>query len=122
MKSARVKAIKRPETKRQLQSFLGTTGYYQKFIRSYADHSANLTVATWKTAPNRLDWTEAMCDDSCFICTTLCDCCTLTLPCSNDVYVLLTGVSGIGISGILSVYRNRGGATGRILFPAATWS
>ena len=106
---ARVKAIKefkRPETKRQLQAFLGTTGYHRKFIRSYADHSANLTVATRKTAPNRLEWTEAMCDDFCYLCTTLCDCCTLTLPCSKDVYVLQTDASGVGISGILSVCRN----------------
>ena len=36
----------------------------------------------------------------------LCDCCTLTLPCSNDVYALQTDASSVGISGILSVYRN----------------
>ena len=46
--AARVEAIKnykRPKTKKDLQAFLGTTGYYGRFISHYADHSFHLTNA-----------------------------------------------------------------------------
>ena len=58
---------------------------------------------------------SALLPSPCYLCNTLCDCCTLTFPCSNDVHVLQTDASSVGISGILSVYWSR-------LFPAATWS
>ena len=45
--AARVEAIKNykcPKTKLDLQAFLGTTGYYRRFISHYADHSFHLTM------------------------------------------------------------------------------
>ena len=41
-----IRDYKQPKTKRDLEAFLGTTGYYHKFIRNYADHSLQLTNTT----------------------------------------------------------------------------
>ena len=49
----RVEAIRnhvRPVTKKDVQSFLGTTGYYRKFIPNYAHISIELTYAMRKSA------------------------------------------------------------------------
>ena len=46
-----------PETKKQVREFLGLTGYYRKFIPSYATVAAPLTDLTQKSAPNNVCWT-----------------------------------------------------------------
>ena len=46
---ARVEALRqfrKPVTKKDTRSFLGTTSYYRKFIPKYADHSWSLTKST----------------------------------------------------------------------------
>ena len=47
-----IKSHKRPITQKDLQSFLGITGYYRRFIDSYAHHSFHLTNAIRKNYPN----------------------------------------------------------------------
>ena len=54
---ARVKAIryyKRPYTKKGLHAFLGTTGYYWRFVPDYAGKAGPLYDALRKVAPNTL--------------------------------------------------------------------
>ena len=56
---ARVAAIRnfrKPHSKSDLRSFLGTVGYYRKFIRDYSKIAHPLTEATKKSAPNVLCW------------------------------------------------------------------
>ena len=48
-----VKAFKMPVTKRDVRSFLGTVGFYSKFIHKFAEKSRKLTAATRKAAPSR---------------------------------------------------------------------
>ena len=60
--SNKVQAIQeapRPETKRQLRSFLGFIGYYRKFIPSFAEVAVPLTNLTKKGKPNVLEWGES---------------------------------------------------------------
>ena len=45
-----------PQTKTQVRSFLGLTGYYRKFIPSYAEIAAPLTNLTRKGMPNKVIW------------------------------------------------------------------
>ena len=47
-----------PQTKKQLKSLLGLTGYYRRFIPHYAAKVKPLTDLTQKSQPDRLKWTE----------------------------------------------------------------
>ena len=58
---AAIKSHKRPITQKDLQSFLGITRYYRRFIDSYAHHSFHLTNAIRKNKPNTLVWSPDMC-------------------------------------------------------------
>ena len=62
-----------PETKKQVCTFLGLTGYYRRFIPSYATIAAPLTDLTKKDCLNRIEWTpgcnEAFCKLKGILCT-----------------------------------------------------
>ena len=106
---ARVQAIrdfKRPNTKKDMRTFLGTTGYYRKFIKNYGEKSASLTKATRKDAPSMVVWSTEMINDFHNLCNALCSSCVLTIPLCHDQFIVQTDASGKGISGILSVCRN----------------
>jgi len=45
-------------TKKELRAFLGSIGYYRRFITSFANHSALLTPATSGAAKGKIVWTE----------------------------------------------------------------
>ena len=52
-----VRKFPTPVTQKQVQAFLGLTGYYKKLIFSYAEIAAPLTDLTRKNVPNKIDWT-----------------------------------------------------------------
>ena len=58
-----IRNFRRPRTKKDLQAFLGTTGYYCCFISYYADHSYHLTSATRKAGLAVIVRTEDMCGE-----------------------------------------------------------
>lgn len=47
-----------PHTKKQVQSFLGMTGYYRDFIPEYAQVSYPLSELIKKRAPSQFTWTQ----------------------------------------------------------------
>ena len=49
----------RPQTKRQLRSFLGLANYYRKIVPNFAAIAVPLTDLTKKGEPNTLKWGEA---------------------------------------------------------------
>ena len=60
---ARIKAIrdyKHPKTKRGLKVFLGTTGYYRRFVPDYARRARPLYSTLKKVAPNMIVWDTQM--------------------------------------------------------------
>ena len=62
---ARVTALRnfrKPVTKADLRAFLGTIGYYRRFVPQFSQRAVPLTEATKKAAPNVLAWSDSMYD------------------------------------------------------------
>lgn len=58
VKLAAVAEYPRPTTKRDIQSFLGLTGYCQHYILNYSDIASLLTDALRKTEPQKVVWND----------------------------------------------------------------
>ena len=93
-------------TKSDLRAFLGTVGYYRKFIPEYSSRAFPLTEATKKAAPNIVVWNVMLFDAFKYLCNALSDSCVLFIPKSSDEFVLQTDASGYGIGAVLSVMRD----------------
>ncbi len=48
----------RPKTQKDIKAFLGTTGYYRKFIKDYAAKARPLTTSLRKSEPMKTVWTR----------------------------------------------------------------
>ena len=53
-----IRLFPQPETKKQVRSFLGLIGYYQKYIPNFSQVAAPLTDLTKKQCSNRVTWTD----------------------------------------------------------------
>ena len=97
-----------PRTKKEVRTFLGLAGYYQKFMASYATIAAPLTELTKKTAPNQVIWT-LQCDRSFKeLKKHLCMAPVLQCPDFNQPFILQTDASDWGIGGVLSQLDKQG--------------
>jgi len=104
----RVKALRefiQPKTKKQLKSFLGMVGYYRRFVPGFSSIAKPLTEATKRLAPNRLRWTDHMHESFHNLKDTPCRNTELTIPSSEDNFLLSADASGDGIGAVLSVQR-----------------
>jgi hypothetical protein len=52
----KIQEAPRPETKKQVRSFLGLTGYYREYISNYSAIAVPLTDLTRKGNPNKVEW------------------------------------------------------------------
>jgi len=50
----------RPNTTKQLRTFIGAVGFYRKFVGGFAKMSSLLTPSTSLSAPHRVIWTREM--------------------------------------------------------------
>ena len=100
--------FKRPITRKDLRSFLGSVGYYRRFVPDFAKYSTVLTPATSIKAPNTIQWMPEKPDAFSKLRQSLCDFCVLTVPYSTDVFELHTDASGQGIGAVLNVVRGVG--------------
>lgn len=106
---ARVKAIKeyqRPVTKRDLRAFLGTVGYYRRFIPGFAGRAGPLFAALKKGLPDTLCWSDDMSNAYQYLSNSLCSSSVLCLPRSTDHLTLYTDASYKGIGAVLSTVRD----------------
>ncbi len=106
---AKVTAIReyvRPKTQKDIKAFLGTTGYYRKFIKDYAAKARPLTASLRKSEPMKTVWTEEMEIAFDTLKNVLCEVCTLTIPTAEDQYIIHTDASYAGVGGVLSVCRD----------------
>ena len=74
-------------------------------FRSHAHNSIELTNAMRKSAPNVVYWSTAMNDEFYYLCHTLSQVSSLTIPTSTDTFILQTDTSTKGIAGVLNVVR-----------------
>ena len=99
-----VKAFKLPRTIKQLQSFLGLTGYYRKFIKDYSKIAAPLFKATKKGKKFVIDDSGENAFNVLKNCLTSSD--FLIFPNFHDTFRLETDASDIGLGAVLSQKRD----------------
>ena len=88
-----------------MRAFLGTTGYYRRFIPHYGLLAKPLTKLTCNAEPERVQWIPE--GDQAFVelCKSLCNACLLTIPAISDTYRLHMDASGLDVGAVLSVIR-----------------
>ncbi len=105
---AAMRDYRKPKTKKDMRAFLGSAGYYRRFVKNFAESSTVLTPATLSKAPGKVIWTPEMDEAFAKLCVSLCDMCVLHVPSHSDQFILHTDTSGRGIGGILNVQRDDG--------------
>ena len=96
----------RPNTKRGLRAFLGSVGFYRRYLKQLANWTAMLTPTTSKQAPQTVEWTGEGVSAFNYICNFLCNPSTLCIPMLDDELSIVTDASGRVIGGILQVKRD----------------
>ena len=96
-----IQEISRPQTKRELRSFLGTTNYYRKFIPNYAAIAAPLTDKTKNAEPNKIRWETNQEKAFTTLKEKLANSPILHLPDLSQDFILRTDASNIGLGAIL---------------------
>ena len=102
-----INSITLPQTVRQLRSFIGTVGYYRRFIPKFANHSSILTPATVMGMPKQVSWSPSMHDAFVQLRVALSKVLCLCIPSCDDVFTLVTDASSRGIGSVLCVTRDK---------------
>ena len=92
---------RRPQTKKQLRSFLGLAGYYRKFVPNFSAIAVPLTDRTRKGEPNIVKWEEPQEQAFVTLKTVLANAPILHLPDVEKPFILRTDASDTGIGGVL---------------------
>ena len=95
----------KPTTKKGLRSFLGAIGFHRRYIDLLVAQTAVLTPLTTSQAPSRIVWAKESelafhTILSCISCNT-----ELCIPLPEDLFSVVTDASGLGIGGVLQVWR-----------------
>lgn len=96
-----IEGLPLPQSKKQLRSFLGSTGYYQKFVRHYTDIAAPLFDMLKSKSATNLQWTETAKSSFQQLKKALTQQPVLQLPSPNLPYTLQTDASDNGIGAVL---------------------
>ena len=96
----------KPRTKNGLRAFLGSVGFYRRYIDKLAHWTSLLTPKTAKQAPQIVEWNGE--EEVAFnnICSFFCNPSTLCVPVIDDVVSIVSDASGRGIGGVLQVRRD----------------
>ena len=96
----------KPVTKKGLRAFLGSVGFYRHHVELLAKHTAILTPLTAKLAPSKIVWTEEGEQAFTNICTCIANTRSLCIPLPQDTFSVVTDASGLGVGGVLQVWRD----------------
>jgi hypothetical protein len=96
-----IQQFKRPETKKQLRSFLGLAGYYRRFIPEFAAIACPLTDRTKKGESNAVKWDESQENSFQTLKSKLTSSPILHLPNLSKALILRSDASNDGIGAVL---------------------
>ena len=96
----------RPRTKRGLRAFLGSVGFYRRYLQKLANWTSTLTPLTSKQAPQIVEWTDEGVSAFKAICNFFCSPPNLCVPLPSDSLSIVCDASGKGVGGILQVQRD----------------
>ena len=80
----------KPNTKRGLRAFLGSVGFYRRYLPHLAEFTSTLTPLTSKQAPQRVEWTGEGVSAFRHICDFFCDPPNLCVPLPSDVLSIVS--------------------------------
>ncbi|XP_076436546.1 uncharacterized protein LOC143276045 [Babylonia areolata] len=100
-KMQKIREAPRPETKKEVRSFLGLVGYYRKFIPRFADIALPLTNLMKGGEPRKVRWTDKCQEAFDALKDKLCSAPVCRLPVANKPFVLQTDASETGVGAIL---------------------
>ncbi|XP_061352879.1 uncharacterized mitochondrial protein AtMg00860-like, partial [Gastrolobium bilobum] len=103
-----------PTTVTQVRAFLGLSGYYQKFIKGYAQTASPITDLLTK---GKFHWTEEANTTFMELKTCLTEAPILTLPDFQKQFIIETDSSGTGIGAVLLQDRKEIAYFSKKLFP-----
>lgn len=102
----KIMKVRRPETKKEVRSFVGLVNFYRKFIPNCGAILAPLTDLTKRGASNKVSWGEAQENAFKTLKSRLENPPILHLPDASKTYVLRTDASDVGIGAVLSQEEN----------------
>ena len=105
MRVTAMSEFQQPVTKKNMRAFLGSVGYYRKFIPHFSRYSSVLTPATCHDAPGKVVWSPKMLEAFSHLKSVLCSVCVLNIPGPEDIFVLQTDTSAGGVGAVLNVVR-----------------
>ncbi|CAJ0945859.1 unnamed protein product [Ranitomeya imitator] len=91
-----------PVTKKQVMSFLGTAGYYRRFVQHYSSLAKPLTDLTRKKLPHIVNWTDGCEGAFQALKTALCNDPVLKAVDSSRPFLVQTDASEFGLGAVLS--------------------
>ena len=96
----------RPTSKKQVKSFLGLVGYYQRLIPSFATLASPLHDLTRKALPDRVTWSEAAEGAFSLLKRALCSEPVLLTPDFTLPLIVYSDASEVGLGVVLSQVRD----------------
>ena len=92
----------RPQTKKDVRTFLGITGYYRRFVQNYATIAEPLTELTRKNLPESITWSKRAEFAFQKLKEVLTTAPIMRNPDFQRTFILQTDASGVGVGAILS--------------------
>ena len=103
-----VRAFPIPQTKKDVRSFHGLTGYYRCFIKDYASLAAPLTDLTKKNHPETVVWSEECSKAFNTLKSVLTSAPILSSPDFGKIFILQTDASNCSVGAVLSQVDSQG--------------
>ena len=101
-KAEAIREWPRPQTKKQVRTFVGLASYYRRFVPHFASLSAPLTDLTKSRLPDRIQWTEETEKAFQGLKEALCSGPVLVTPDFTKPLVVQTDASETGVGAVLS--------------------